>query len=168
MFGISAWALRRAAEALHLPGMLRWDHSGRALLISDAPRRGASEPIELPGARAFTAQGLLFLDYDEASYRALAAHWAQHPACPPPPDLPFERAVLLQGICRRPPPPPGAVDEPLLRACLLAIARGGAAAETFEKRLRGADAIALCRKDTWSIRACAAMLLVYIAHPSPP
>jgi hypothetical protein len=157
MHGVSAWALRRAVEELRLPGMLRWDTSGRALLVSDAPRRGAVGEVTLPGARVFSAQGLLFFDYNETSYRDLAAHWAMvAPALMP--VVPFEWASLVESICARPLPPPGAVDEPLLRACLLATARGGAALKDFVEKLRSADAAALRQGDTWSCRACAGII----------
>ncbi|MDR0896287.1 MAG: hypothetical protein LBN04_00365 [Oscillospiraceae bacterium] len=157
MFGVNAWALRRAAEGLRLPGMLRWDRSGRALLVSDAPRRGVVGAVMLPGAKVFEAQGLLYFDYHEESYRELAAHWAQMPPAPMP-GAPFAWAALVESICARPLPPVGAVDVPLLRACLLATAQGGVELAGFVERLRVADAAGLRDGDVWSCRACAGII----------
>ncbi len=154
--GNPALALRRAIEALMPPGFLRWDRSGRALLVSDAPRRpGGRDFVKLAeksGARCFEADGLLWIDLPEAAYAALPD--GQPAAAADGTD--FETAALLRSILRRPPVGCKDLDIPLMRGALLAAAQGGEAIRRFLPTLREADAEALRTGRTVSVRAAAA------------
>lgn len=157
--GNPALQLRRQAEAIGLPGLLRWDSTGRALLLSDAPRHPAGGP-SLRTAKALPARvviegRLLWLDLPAETYRSLlgctyrsAGSWAQGW---------FEAQALLGGILTRARTAETVADEPLLRRAMLACARGEAAVRAFLPALRAADAEALRLGASASTAACAAL-----------
>ncbi len=137
--------------------MLRWDRSGRALLVSDAPRR-AKAYAALPEsvAEVTLAGGLLYIDLPRAAYRSLLG--LTFTAQGPWRDAWFAEQALAAGILARRPLPAGEPDIPLLRAALLACAQGETEVRAFCRSLRAADAAALRRKNTASARACAALV----------
>lgn len=151
-----AAALRDLVEAARLPGFVAWDREARALLVLGAPRHGAAFPAALRGrVRLEEKNGLWRLDLPAAGYEGLLsrtffqegplrAEW-------------MEAQYLLAGLLRRP-AWPGPPDVPLLRRALLATVQGEAPARDFIKALPSADALALRRRNTASIHACAALL----------
>lgn len=153
-----ARALRARVASLRLPGMLRWDASGEALLLSDAPRRmpaaAAMRAMAAIPARIAHQDGLLRIDLLPQAYAALLS---VDFAMPGPWDAAwFEAQALLAGILARPAHMGHEADVPLLRAALLASAQDAAQVRAFLRRLRAADAVALRRRQTASTRASAA------------
>lgn len=159
-----ALSLRRAVEGTCVGAMLRWDTSGQALLVSDAPRRPhfALEPLSdaLRPYHSFRHNGLLFMDLAPDAYAALlrstfirTGSW--HGKW-------FVEQALLAGIMFRngdnvdvgPP------DIPLLREAMLSCALGLQPVRVFCGKLRGIDAERLRYGLASSSRACA-MLLSY-------
>lgn len=155
-----ALLLRTQVAALGLPGFLRWDTSGQALLASDAPRHPdgleALAALDRNLMRAETRKGLLFFDLPEAAYATLCASTFYQPGCWSVAH--FDAQALLGGILQRkrvesPSAPP---DRPLLRACMLACAQAEHM-PAFLRMLRLADAQALRLQRTASTRACACL-----------
>lgn len=132
-----AEALRETVRAA-LPGaMLKWDASGRALLVSDAPRRAGYDPAALAGLRVQEAAGLLYIDWQQEAYCApeyekVIGPWHA--------DWFAEQALLAGILARR---GAGAADEGLLRGAYLACAQGEKAVRQSIAALRRADATAL-------------------------
>lgn len=154
-----ATALREAVEPHLGSSMLRCDTSGRALLISDLPRRlpdRLPEILALPICTCTVDAGLLWIDLPEEAYAHLL-HADGIKKGPWHPDW-FAEQSLLSSILSRPQAsicaPP---DIPLLRSALLACAMGDTALRTFLTSLRPADADALRRHSPCSTRACAAL-----------
>lgn len=155
--GNPAAALRASVAALHLPGMLRWDQSGEALLLSDAPRRmpaqalaGALAPLT---GQSFQRGGLLWIDLPAAAYDALLEEDLDKHG---PWDAAwFEAQALLAGMLARPARGAIKADVPLLRAALLACAQGERTVRAYLHTLRRADAEALRHGQTTTVRACA-------------
>ncbi len=164
-----ARALRAALEKVGLPGFLRWDRSGQALLVSDAPRRALPGAAEAVAAKADAATrqegGLLYIDLPDQVYQNLLALNADPPAVVQ--DSLFPLRALCYGILTRDTSHialQAKPDIPLLRAALLAEAQGGAAVRAFAEALRAADAEALRCGDTASVRACAAVLSQWLQN----
>lgn len=140
-------------------GFLRYDTSGRALLVSDAPRHG---PLPLSAFGRFEARvceidSLLYIDLTEESYRQLltidffvAGEFVEGW---------FEEQALLAAILRAGArgTPDGTVDAPLLRAAMIACAVGEAPVRAYLKTLRQAHAAALRVGSPASCRAAAAL-----------
>ncbi len=177
-----ALSLRQAFRRQYPYGLLRWDRSGKALLVSDMPRREASDlehihedisiskstafkPFEMENARIVHAEGLLYVDMPSEAYQALLnrtffafgpfqAHWFE------------EQATVLGILARRAGPIGEKPDEPLLRKAMLACALGESEVRGFCRALRTADATALRKGETASSRACAALLAhwLYTEH----
>ena len=149
----------RAALAPHTAGcFLRWDRRARALLVSDAPRRGVTAPgawTQSARLRAWTEDGLLHIDLSAADYARLL--WLEA-------DVPgdgwrtgwFEAQSLL-ALLLQPPAREGHADEALLRRAMLACAQDEKAVRAFLPRLQEAHAQALRLGDAASCRACAAL-----------
>lgn len=158
-----ALALRQALLSLRPCGFLRWDRSGRSLLVSDAPRRSGGETLvraaEAMALRAWIEDDLMWIDLPQTSYAELlsmdflrAGDWT---------DAWFAEQALLRGILRK--GPDGAkADTPLLRAAMLACVQGDIYVHSFATALRAAHAAALRLGDTASCRACAALLAYWL------
>jgi|GEM_PF-1831427 len=160
-----ALSLRRELEMAYPEGMLRWDVSGRALLVSDGPRRGAAgvtllKYIEKNGLPCQTEHGLLHVDCTGEAYEGLLKIEMNRFGTIDEAWFPIQ--TLLGGmLCRKRPGIHGADAVPeksLLRAAMLACARGEKPVRDFAKRLRAADAEALRLGRTETTRACAALL----------
>jgi len=153
-----ALRLKRAVRQALPEGMLRFDASGRGLLVSDAPRRGVAA---LPRKAETTVQGgLLYIDLPEDGYRELLARdffmagglqddW-------------FAEQTLLSSILRnsntlRKESAANALDKPLLRAAMVACATGEAPVRAFLRALRGLHAAALRTGQTRCCRAAAVL-----------
>jgi len=145
--------LKRAARQALPNGMLRFDTSGRALLVSDAARRGAHAALPLE-AETITLDGLLYIDLPEDAYRALLASDFFMPGNLQ--DGWFAEQTLLSGILRHN-PAPEAPDKPLLRAAMIACASGETPVRGFIRALRGAHAAALRCGRARSCRAAATL-----------
>lgn len=154
-----ALGLRERAEAVLPRGMLRWDISGRALVVSDAPRHGdVGEGMDVLRANGYVVSvenELLWMDLPEDAYAALVGQffwmpgdWAEEW---------FADQALLAGILAREKAIGGPVDVPLLRAALVACGRGEAPLRAFVARLRAEDAQGLREGSTASCRVCAAL-----------
>lgn len=156
-------ALRAAVEALGMPGMLRWDATGKALLVSDAPRHAGGDVwtgrLRGEGLRVQERDRLLWIDLPVSAYQALmAADFTErggwHAAW-------FTEQALLGGILFRIRPCPDAEmqakDEELLRGAMLACAKGERHVRSYLGVLRSADAAALRDERTGSSRASAAL-----------
>lgn len=153
--GNPAEALRARAEAARPRGaLLRWDASGRALLVSDAPRRGGT--IALPDDISLEEDGMLWIDLPADAYAALLGqNFVRNGAWD---DEWWAAQSLLTGILRRDPcPVDGPADIPLLRAAMIACARGEGHVRPFLTSLRAADAQALRARRDATVRACAAL-----------
>lgn len=154
-----ALALRRQAQAVGLPGMLRWDRTGRALLLSDAPRHCTGEAF-LRAAKALPARvavegWLLRLDLPAEAYRALLD--CTYVSAGPWTEGWFEAQALLGGVLARTRTAQTVPDEPLLRRAMLACAQGETTVRAFLPALRTADAKALRLGAAASTAACAAL-----------
>lgn len=159
-----AIALRFAIEAHHVRGMLRWDRSGTALLVSDAPRRSGTSAVDfLRGVhcKAHAQSGLLYIDLPDEAYSALL-HADFFRLGSPQPEW-FEEQALLAGILRRPLDASASVpDHALLRSAMLACAQNERAVRAFCGELRSADAAALRVHAPASSRACAALCALWL------
>lgn len=153
----------RVEIAARYPGaMLRWDASGRALLVCDAPRRGWAVSEE---EGTLCREGLAYFDLPRASYAALT---------PPAPRLcPYAdgwmdvQAALAGALFSRAatetPPWRGSVSDEsraLLRGALLAAARGEAQIRAFIPALRAACAQALRVRDAALEATCRVAALI--------
>lgn len=149
----SALLLRGQVQLLRLPGMLRWDATGRALLISDAPRHIPWETLPhcLPGVSSATLSienHLLRIDLPLNAYiQALHAQFYQLGSWQT--EWFAEQACLAGLLSRKTPghidrsalsPPP---DISLLRHALLATLQGEAKVRAFLDKLRPLDAQSL-------------------------
>lgn len=153
-----AAALRAQLAPRHPRGMLRWDASGRALLVSDAPRRadGAAfmKKAEALGLLLAVDNGLLYIDFQPAVYGDLLLLDRLPPRCSF-----FElQSLLYVMLARNAGPTSSTPDIALLRAALLACAQGETAIRAFVPILRKADAEALRQNNTASTRACAVLI----------
>lgn len=152
-------ALRERA-ARRLSGMLRWDRSGRALLVCDMPRRAGEwaaldAAVRLP-ARAEVFGGLLYIDLPPEAYgELLSADFAARGEWR---GEWFEAQALLAGILSRRLSVAENADEALLRKALLSCAQGERPVRDFCALLRGADAVALRTGGAASCRASAALV----------
>lgn len=132
--------------------MVRWDMSGRALVVCDAPRRGGYAN----SASGVIERDLLWVDLPDGDYGALLAATFHQP------DIWregwFSEQALLAGILmRNTATASGLPDKPLLRIAMLACAQGEKPVRAFLAKLRGWDAEALRLGSTRSIQACAAL-----------
>ena len=158
-----ALVLREALLALQPFGMLRWDHSGRALLVSDALRHtqgaGFLETLYAMNLRFSTENGLVWIDLPPEAYQALLAQrffssgpWTE--------DWFAEQALLATILQRSPIPlqeaaaPP---DELLLRRAMLACAQGTPFVRQLMPLLRAEDATQLRAGNAGSCRASAVL-----------
>lgn len=137
-----ALTLRSRLRAAYPGAMVRWDESGRALCVTDAPRRG----METPGAE--TVNGLAYFDLPREAYESLrlpdvqvgrfAPGWFQEQAT--------LAMILSDGGAAQ-----GAQDESM-RGALSAAARGEKQVRAQIAALRPLWARAKREKDA---RACA-------------
>lgn len=141
------------------PGcMQRYDATGRALLVCDAPRRGFSTPDAGAGGMRILAEGdLLYIDLPREAYASLLS--LSFSVSGPWIGAWFEEQALLLGILRAGGrhTAPCAPDEPLLRAAMIACALGVPSVRVFLRSLRLAHAEALRKGSALSCRACAAL-----------
>lgn len=151
-----AAALRRDVAPCLGKAMLRWDISGQALLVSDAPRRGKVSLDVCQASWRETDDGLLLIDLPDHAYDELLN--ATFTQISPLQTEWFPLQSLLASILTRPkgtlPSPP---DKPLLRQAMLACARGRQPVLAFADALSLADAAALRTNNTASCRAAAAL-----------
>lgn len=154
-----ALGLRKKAKAVLPRGMLRWDISGRALLVSDAPRHGDAsagmDALRADGYAVAVENDLLWMDLPEDAYAALIGQFFCMPG-----DWTedwFAEQALLAGILTKEERAGGLADVPLLRAALVACGRGEVSLRAFVARLRAEDAQGLREGNTASCRACAAL-----------
>ncbi len=155
-----AWEALRAAA----PGsMLKWDQTGRALFVSDAPRRGLADAVRAVvtemDLRAGEADGLMWIDLPVQAYQQMLVWDA--PTVGPWSEEWFAEQSLLCGILGR--CGAGAADaenraahEHLLRRALLATALGETAVRGFTARLHEAAAAALRKGDPDGFESAAA------------
>lgn len=139
-----AYALRNFVSQRLPPGMLRWDRDGRALLVSDAPRRMGGDALHLfadcADITATRCGNLLRIDLSPAAYTRLLK---PRPVCTGPwDDRWFDAQALIAALLRQNGEAADA-DIPLLRAALLATAQGDTAIRAFLPKLRERDAVAL-------------------------
>lgn len=155
-----ALRLRARVEALQLPGMLRWDASGSALLVSDAPRRspGAADALRaIADGSIALRRGLAYIDLTPDGYRALACSTFQAQGVLSP-EWQNEQRLLSGILSRSPVGTEGAVDVPLLRRAMRVLAQGEEEAiRMFLAGLRQADAAALRTGESYTCHACAAL-----------
>lgn len=144
------------ARAQNPNGMTRLDRTGRALIISDAPRRGATLHLD---AHMVEDNGLVYIDFPEETYRAFLSTIASAPRVHE--DGYFNERSLLHAILRV--SPMGCtLDEPLLRFVCVALTHGKQPLLNFFPLLRQAHAIALRKRDTLSVWSAAALI---VQHP---
>lgn len=145
-----ALALRGELLALQPFGMLRWDQSGRALLVSDAPRHAQGtdflKRLHAMNLRLFTENGLVWIDLPPAAYQSLLS---QHFYAPGPwVDAWFAEQALLASILAHVPDvspcgelPPS--DEALLRGAMLACTQAEPVMRQYLAALRAEHAVRL-------------------------
>lgn len=150
----------REGACVALPGcMVRWDRTGGALIVTDAPRRGMAEAA-WAFARAqklalLVRDGLVFFDIAPAMYGEAAQEYA--PGDGPWQPAWFEAQALLASILRRPTHCPDTADVALARAAAVACAQGEASFRMFLDTLRQADAGALRAGRRGATRPAAAL-----------
>lgn len=154
-----AITLRDMARALQPSGMLKWDTSGDALLLSDAPRRDAAalqRLLRAEGLHAWVSGDLLRIDLLEAKYATLLDSRFLMPGpwhdrwCP-------LQSLLSTILTRRSPATRTPPSKTLLRKAMLASAQGIPAMEQFLPILREADTLALRTGNTAAMPAAASL-----------
>jgi len=148
-----------------IPGFLRWDASGRALLTSDAPRRAPyeidTEKIQASGAVCFIDNNLLYIDLPPEEYERISCQTFFMPGLWAEPYIAIQSrlsGILSRGgICSGEP-----ADISLLRASMLSCAQGGKNVGQFVGALIRCDAAALRKKQTRTVHACAAFCAHYL------
>ena len=155
-----AAALRDRLSSLSPRGFVRWDISGRALLVTDAPRR--QSPEELISALSdektslLLENGLLYLDLSDTAYQELL-FLPETDALPLHPVF-FQEQLLLSRIlahCAE----GHQADPSLLRRCLLSTVLPSPDFFLFLKELRSVFAASLREKKLASCRACAILCM---------
>ena len=159
-------AMRRAAREA-LPGsMLRWDARAKALLVSDAPRRGACESAAADIARAGfacrTENGLMWIDMPVAWYQALRVYsfdnttgWKAG----------WEREQsILSSMYRREHSGAVALCTDAARQAILAGARGEIQLRTYIASLPQYDAACLRKGNGGAASVCANIAFAWLKH----
>lgn len=161
-----AIALRKQIQALSLPGFLRWDTSGQALLLSDAPKHTPfytyMESIAASGIFCLTVGNLLFIDLPHKAYEQIASMTFFMPGPWREPYITIQSqlsGILARDVLSQ---TNEQVNISLLRAAMLACARGEDYFIQFVHTISRYDAVALREKKMKTIHACAALCAHYL------
>ena len=155
-----ALELRQRLSACSPRGFIRWDMSGRSLVICDAPRRQDVSAflcaLKDENTLVFVENGLLYLDFSEKAYRALLT-------LPLPSDFgnleePYWQEKLLLKRILTHPAKDQSLDIPLLRKGLLSSVCSDADFFLFFKTLRSRFAESLRKGEVQSLKICALFL----------
>lgn len=139
-----ALSLRAALTARFPRAMVRWDESGRALLVTDAPRRGMDAPD------ALVENGLAYYDLPQAAYEAMRLPEVQPGDYAP--GFFQEQATLAAILAETQQADP--LKSTQARRALSAAARGEVHVRAFLAQLRMDWAIALRLKNPEELNAC--------------
>lgn len=144
--------------------MLRWDQSGRALLVSDAPRHTQGtefiDHLHAMNLRLFTENGLIWIDLPPETYQALLSQHI-YPSGIWMKDWFAEQALLASILAHSPDAAPSGdippSEETLLRGAMLACAQGELAMRQYLAVLRSEHAARLRTGNQAASRASAVL-----------
>lgn len=152
--------------ALGLRGFVRWDESGQALLVSDAPKHMLQNVLQAiledSGLSFVLQKDLLFIDLHSAAYKAFTSKtfFVEGLFI----DGFIEKQAILSLILTRKPivKEPYGVSKLLIRTAMLACAFGEQKVYAFVRALPAHDAAALREGSTLCVHACAALCAHYL------